>query len=77
MTKTITLRLDNDMYSLFKKAAQGDRRTISNLIEFAAFKYVLDENTVDDSEMQEILRHNHALKHGLEDVHKGRYKIID
>ena len=56
MAKTITLRLDDDMYYVFRKAAEGDRRTISNLIGFAALRYVLDENTVDDTEMREILR---------------------
>ena len=77
MAKTITLRLDDNMYFMFKKAAEGNQRSISNLIGFAALKYVLDDNTVDDNEMHEILRHDRDLKKGLADVHKGRYKIID
>lgn len=39
MGKTITLRLDDDIYNVFKKAASGEKRTISILINVSAMSY--------------------------------------
>ena len=36
MSKTITLRIDDEVYKILKTAANGEKRTISNFIEFAA-----------------------------------------
>ena len=54
MAKTITVRVDDTTYDIFKKAADGQKRTISNYIEYATLNYTLDELTVDDREMNEI-----------------------
>jgi len=42
MTKTITLRLDDEIYRLLKTAAKGEMRTISNFLEYAAIKYLTE-----------------------------------
>jgi hypothetical protein len=76
MVKTITVRVDDTVYNIFKKAANGDNRTISNFIEYAAMNYILDDTIVDDSEMKEILTFETDLKKGLSDIKKGNYKII-
>jgi predicted transcriptional regulator len=76
MAKTITLRIDDNIYNTFKRAADGDRRTISNYIEYAAINYIFINNNVDDAEMNEILSFEKDLKKGLDDVKKGRYKIV-
>ena len=76
MAKTITLRVDEGVYHTLKRAADGDRRTISNFIEYAAIHYILNNNTVDDSEMKEILNFEKDLKKGLNDIKTGRYKIV-
>jgi uncharacterized protein (DUF1778 family) len=76
MAKTITLRVDDSVYDTLKRAADGDRRTISNFIECAAIQYVLNNNTVDDVEMNEILTFEKDLKKGLNDINNGRYKIV-
>ena len=76
MAKTITLRVDDSIYSTLKRAADGDRRTISNFIEYAAINYILNNNVVDDHEMNEILSFRKDLKKGLSDIKRGRYKII-
>ena len=55
MTKTITLRLDDEIYRLLKNAAKGEMRTISNFLEYAALKYVTDESFISNAEMEEIL----------------------
>ena len=76
MAKTITLRVDDSVYNTLKRAADGDRRSISNFIEYAAVNYIFANNIVDDAEMNEILSFEKDLKKGLDDVKKGRYKIV-
>ena len=77
MAKTITLRVDDSTYDVLKRAADGDRRSISNFIEYAAVNYILNNNIVDDTEMNEILLFEKDLKKGLNDIKNGRYKIIE
>jgi predicted transcriptional regulator len=76
MGKTITLRVEDNIYDTLKRAADGDRRTISNFIEYAAINYIFNNNIVDDSEMNELVTFEKDIKAGIEDVKKGRYKII-
>ena len=76
MAKTITLRVDDNVYNTLKRAADGDRRTISNYIEYATINYVFNNNISDDEEMKEITFFEKDMDKGLEDIKKGRYKII-
>jgi uncharacterized protein (DUF1778 family) len=76
MGKTITLRVEDNIYNTLKRAADGDRRTISNFMEYAAINYILNNNVVDDDEMKELMFFEKDIKKGLEDIKKGRYKII-
>ena len=79
MSKTITMRIDDDIYQMFKKAAHGARRTISNFLEFATLSYLSQETYVSDSEMKEILKDKDLLrdlKHGDREIKEGRYKIV-
>ena len=76
MAKTITLRVDDNIYSTVKRAADGDRRTISNFIEYATINYIFNNNIVDDDEMKELMFFKKDIKKGLDDVKKGRFKII-
>ena len=76
MAKTITVRLEDTMYDIFKKAAEGQKRTISNYLEYAALNYTVSETVVDDSEMKEILAFEKDIKKGLTDISAGRYKVI-
>lgn len=77
MAKTITVRIDDDTYEIIKKAADGQRRTISNYLEYATLNYTLNEAIVDDLEMEEILSFEEDIKKGLSDIAAGRYRIID
>ena len=77
MAKTITVRVDDNTYNTLKRAADGDRRTISNFIEYAAVNYIFANNTVDDSEMSEIMSFEKDLRKGLDDIKKGRYKLVE
>lgn len=76
MSKTITVRLDENIYEIFRKAAEGQKRTISNYIEYATLNYTVNETVVDDAEMNEILAFEDQIQKGLSDISAGRYKII-
>ena len=55
MTKTVTLRLKEEVYKLFTEAAQAENRPLSNLIETAAFMRLREQQFVDEEEMNAIL----------------------
>jgi predicted RNA-binding protein with EMAP domain len=79
MHKTITLRISDDVYQMFKKAAHGSRRTISNFLEYATLSYLSQDTVVSDDEMKELLKDNEfieGLKQGEKDVKSRRYKIV-
>jgi len=75
MAKTITLRVDDNIYNTLKRAADGDRRTISNYIEYATMNYIFNSNIVDDIEMNEILFFEKDLKNGIDDIKK--YTVLE
>ena len=78
--KTITVRVDDNVYNIFKKAAEGERRTISNFIENASLSYLTNEMYVSDYEMADIMKDAgliSGIKKGLDDVKKGKYKIVE
>jgi len=80
MAKTVTVRLEDRVYDLIRKAADGERRSISNFLEYAALRYLTDEITVSDEEMQEILSDESlvaSLRQGLVDAEAERYRIAE
>ena len=77
MAKTITVRIDDSIYDIFKQAADEQKRTISNYLEYATLNYTMNETFVDDMEMNEILKYEKDIKKGLSDISAGRYRIID
>ena len=77
MARTITVRIDDSTYDIFKLAADGQKRTISNYLEYATLNYTMNETVVDDTEMNEILKYEKDIKKGLSDISAGRYRIID
>lgn len=79
MPKTITLRIDEDVYGLFKTAASAEKRTISNFIEYATLNYLTEESYVSEAEMKDILADQQllqSLKSAKKDIKKGKYKIV-
>jgi len=80
MPKTITLRIDDNIYTMFKQAANGEHRSISNFIEYATLSYLTEAVNVSDEEMKDILKNKELvgnLKTGLEQIKQGKYKIIE
>ena len=80
MGKTITIRIDDDTYNIIKTAAEGERRSISNFIEYATITYVTEESFVSENEMNEILEDEQllkALQKGERDIKEGKYRVVD
>jgi predicted CopG family antitoxin len=77
MPKTITLRLSDEIYEKFNRAAIEDKRSIANLIQALALRKLDEENLADDFEMQEIFSNAQLLKklekgHSDATMQKGR-----
>lgn len=75
MAKTLTLRLSDQDYELFRTYAAADNRAISNLIETAALKYLQEEALMSSAEEREILSDASlvkSLKAGHRDARKRR-----
>lgn len=80
MSKTITVRVDDDVYSIIKTAAEGDRRTISNFLEIATLSYITEESFVSDEEMSGLLDDKVLVKklsRGREQIKQGRFTVVD
>jgi uncharacterized protein (DUF1778 family) len=80
MGKTITIRIDDDTYDLIKKAASGQKRSISNFIEYATIAYLTDDSFVSDEEMEEILGNEKLLKSfqsAENDIKNNKLQIIE
>ena len=79
MPKTITIRLADERYELFKKFAEMDNRTISNFIETATSRYIEEIKYVDEFEMAEINSNEDlqkSLKRGRTDVKENRRRRV-
>lgn len=77
--KTVTLRVDDSVYQMIKSAADGQKRNISNFVEFATIQYLVSTQYVADNEMEEILNDKElmqSLKDGFKKVKKGEYTIV-
>ena len=79
MSKTITLRIDEDLLDRFKEHAKMENRSVSNFIETATLRYVEKIELVDEFEMGEILNNTHLmgeLKKGSQDAKNKRGRFV-
>lgn len=79
MSKTITVRLDDDVYRMFRTAAKGAHRTISNFVEVATLSYITNESYASDGEMEELRGDKKLLadlKRGAKEAGEGRYRLV-
>ena len=77
--KTVTMRVDDSIYNMIKLAADGQRRNLSNFIEFATMQYLTSSQFVEKDEMNDILEDKELINNlinGLEDFKKGDYTIV-
>ena len=79
MSKTVTLRLDEKTYKIFRRRAEVDNRPISNLVETAALRHLQEVAYVEPEEMDEILEDKElikALQVGSRQVRQGKTKKL-
>jgi len=77
--KTVTMRVDDSTYEMIKLAAKGQKRNLSNFIEFATMQYLTSSQFVDNEEMKEISNDKELVENlisGLEDFKNGNYTIV-
>jgi len=75
MTKTVSLRIDGNLYNSLKTHAQAENRSISNFIETATMKYIAEVEYADDFEMENIIGDTDLvkrIKQGSRDAAKSR-----
>ena len=80
MSKTVTIRLDEDVYQTIKSAAQAEKRTISNLMTYAVVSYLESSSFVSDEKMREIADDKdliHRLQSALKDVEQGNTRPVE
>lgn len=79
MSRTVTLRLPDHVYDLFRTLARRENRPLSNFIETAASRYVEAKQFVDEFEMVEIEANNElnrSIKRGIKDAKAGRGRFV-
>ena len=77
--KTVTMRVDDSIYDMIKLAAEGQKRNLSNFIEFATIQYLTSSQFVEKDEMAEIIDDKELvqnLMNGLDDFKNGDYSIV-
>ena len=80
MTKTITLRLQENKYQRFKQLAKCDNRSISNFIETEALRFIEEEEYLDDFENDEILSNKElmsSIQRGYMQSLEAKGKLIE
>jgi len=77
--KTVTMRVDDSIYDMIKLAAEGQKRNLSNFIEFATMQYLTSSQFVENDEMAEIMDDKELVQNlmdGLNDLKNGDYTIV-
>ena len=73
------MRVDDSIYDMIKLAADGQKRNLSNFIEFATMQYLTSSQFVENDEMSEIMNDKELVKNlmdGLNDFKNGDYTIV-
>ena len=80
MSKTVTLRLNDEVYKLFRNLADGENRPLSNFIETSVLRFIEYNQCVDEYEMAEIQSNqelNKSLKRALKDAKAQRGRFVE
>ena len=79
MSKTVTLRLGENIYDMFRLMAERENRPMSNFIETAVLRYLQEHEFADDFEMTEISGNASllaSLKKGHADAKAQRGRFV-
>ena len=77
--KTVTMRVDEATWRMISTAAEGQRRSLSNFLEFAVLQYLSSVQYVDDEEMKEIVQNKELVRHlrqGMDELKRGEYSLV-
>jgi len=77
--KTVTMRIDENIYEMIRHAADGQKRNMSNFIEFATLQYLTSSQYIDQEELNDILNDKSLVENlnlGLQDVKNGDYTLV-
>jgi len=80
MSKTVTLRLNESIYNMFRHLAISENRTLSNFIETSVLRFIEHNQFVDEFEMTEIRNNkelNASLNRAIEDVKAKKGRFVD
>ena len=80
MSKTVTLRLNDNIYNLFRNLAESENRPLSNFIETSVLRFIENSQFVDEFEMAEIKSNqdlSRSLKRALKDVKAQRGRFVE
>jgi len=80
MSKTVSLRLNDKIYKLFRYLAESENRPLSNFIETSVLRFIENNQFVDEYEMTEIQSNqdlNSSLKRALKDVRAQRGSFVE
>ena len=79
MPTTVTLRLNDKKYKLFKKFAEMENRPLSNFIETATNNFIENQLDVDEFEMLEIENNKdlqESMVKGIADAKEGKGRFV-
>jgi len=62
MSKTVTLRIEDNLYEKLKDHAKSENRNLSNFIETAVINYIEQIELADEHEMRDILSNSSLLE---------------
>jgi predicted transcriptional regulator len=77
---TVTLRLPENHYRLFRKLAEEENRSLSNFIETATIRHIEESEYADSFEMEEIRRNSgltRSLRRGHADARLNKGRFVD
>jgi len=80
MSRIVTLRIQEEAYQYFVECARTDNRSLSNLIETSAKRYLQEKQLVDEKEMKGILADGvllRRLKKGSREAKARKGRFVD
>ena len=79
MSKTLTIRVDEQTYVMLKNHALAQNRSLSNFIETTVKEHIQESEFLDKEEMSDILTNKklvERLRRGSHDAEKKKGKLI-
>ena len=80
MSKTVTLRLKDKIYDMFRSLAESENRPLSNFIETSVLRFIEHNQFVDEYEMAEIGSNqelNVSLRSAFKDVEAKKGHFVE